>query len=418
PTILARQLAERLAPDSRLRRIAAAYPGLTIDAEGEDHPLPNPFALVLDPSRTDGIRIPAFVGKAHGDLHIENILIPSSLRNIDTTYQLIDLSRYAADAVLTRDPVHLVLHILARTLSELSAAQRTAVIDLLLDPEQDGDLVPRWLFLLIDRVRSAAEDWARRAGLVDLWRDQIPLSLLAVALTCLGRASTRPEDQGWFLRLAANSAAVFLGRHHPDGRHHPGSRHPDRPRGDWHNPDERRPAETAATAAVPPEAADQKPAVVRPSTPQRPGQSTPQWPGPSGRYDFFISYAQPDEAWADWIAWQLEEAGCHLLFQAGDGTDGPPRITMRDGARHAHRTLVLLSPAYLSSVHEQREWWEWRAALDADDPTGPACRLVTVLVEACAVPAAFDQASSAHVDLSNLAEADARKTLLQRLTER
>ncbi|ETA02957.1 hypothetical protein ThrDRAFT_04140 [Frankia casuarinae] len=34
------------------------------------------------------------------------------------------------------------------------------------------------------------------------------------------------------------------------------------------------------------------------------------------------------------------------------------------------------------------------------------------------MPAAFDQASSAHLDLSNLAEADARKTLLRRLAGR
>jgi hypothetical protein len=29
--------------------------------------------------------------------------------------------------------------------------------------------------------------------------------------------------------------------------------------------------------------------------------------------DFFISYTQADRAWAEWIAWALEEAGYKVL---------------------------------------------------------------------------------------------------------
>ena len=43
---------------------------------------------------------------------------------------------------------------------------------------------------------------------------------------------------------------------------------------------------------------------------------------PSGaaepRKDFFISYNRTDRAWAEWIAWQLEEAGYTVIVQAWD----------------------------------------------------------------------------------------------------
>jgi hypothetical protein len=32
--------------------------------------------------------------------------------------------------------------------------------------------------------------------------------------------------------------------------------------------------------------------------------------------DFFISYTRTDREWAEWIAWQLEEAGYATVLQA------------------------------------------------------------------------------------------------------
>ena len=34
--------------------------------------------------------------------------------------------------------------------------------------------------------------------------------------------------------------------------------------------------------------------------------------------DFFISYNSADKGWAEWIAWQLEEAGYTTILQAWD----------------------------------------------------------------------------------------------------
>lgn len=218
--------------------------------------------------------LPTFVGRAHGDLHVENILIPTAWRDASAAFQLIDLSRYTADAVLTRDPTHLVLHVLARTLVELSPNQRTATIDLLLDPDLDGAILPQWLWLFIGQVRSAGEEWARAAGLVEQWRDQLPLSLLACALTCYGRASTREEDRGWFLRLAANAAA-FL---------------------DQHSLDQHSVAE---------------------STQKHSGseQTGPVVAGGADGFpvDVLLSHSRADARWASWIGWHLEAAGWHVL---------------------------------------------------------------------------------------------------------
>lgn len=38
--------------------------------------------------------------------------------------------------------------------------------------------------------------------------------------------------------------------------------------------------------------------------------------------DFFISYNSADRTWAEWIAWQLEEAGYTTVLQAWDFRPG------------------------------------------------------------------------------------------------
>ena len=38
--------------------------------------------------------------------------------------------------------------------------------------------------------------------------------------------------------------------------------------------------------------------------------------------DFFVSYTSADRAWAEWIAWQLEADGYHVVVQAWDFRPG------------------------------------------------------------------------------------------------
>src|SRR3954464_1679492 len=100
-------------------------------------------------------------------------------------------------------------------------------------------------------------------------------------------------------------------------------------------------------------------------------------------WDFFISYTQTDRAWAEWIAWQLEEDGHRVLIQAWDFVPGTNWIqSMQAGTELSTRTVAVLSEAYLASVFGGAEW----QAAFAQDPTGSERKLLTVRVTDCGRP--------------------------------
>lgn len=73
--------------------------------------------------------------------------------------------------------------------------------------------------------------------------------------------------------------------------------------------------------------------------------------------DFFISYTSADRPWAEWIAWQLEEAGFEVVIQAWDFRPGCDFVQEMDRAsKEAKRTLAVLSPAFFNSRFTQAEW--------------------------------------------------------------
>jgi TIR domain len=96
--------------------------------------------------------------------------------------------------------------------------------------------------------------------------------------------------------------------------------------------------------------------------------------------DFFVSFNKADRAWAEWIAWQLEEAEYTTYFQEWDFRAGGNFVLdMQNAAARATRTIAVLSPAYLASRFTQPEW----AAAFANDPTGEKGSLVPVRVQDC-----------------------------------
>lgn len=120
--------------------------------------------------------------------------------------------------------------------------------------------------------------------------------------------------------------------------------------------------------------------------------------------DFFISYTQADQRWAEWVAWQLEEAGYTVIIQAWDFAAGVNFLSRMDSAlKETDRTLLILTSAALDSrfVHE-----EWAAALKQE-------RLVPVRVQKCD-PAAL-LSTRAYIDLVGLEEHEARERLLAEL---
>ncbi|MBN9239925.1 MAG: toll/interleukin-1 receptor domain-containing protein [Leifsonia sp.] len=94
--------------------------------------------------------------------------------------------------------------------------------------------------------------------------------------------------------------------------------------------------------------------------------------------DFFISYTGADVAWAEWIAWQLEQAGYKVVIQAWDFRPGSNFVVEMDrAAASAGRILLVMSRSAVASDFVRSEW----AAAFALDPTGTERRLVPVRVD-------------------------------------
>jgi hypothetical protein len=120
--------------------------------------------------------------------------------------------------------------------------------------------------------------------------------------------------------------------------------------------------------------------------------------------DFFVSYTQADRAWAEWIAWGLEEDGYQVLVQAWDFVSGSNWIQgMHDGVSSATRTIAVLSPDYLESVYGKAEW----QAAWAADPSGQDRKLLVVRVRETERPGLL--AGVVGVDVFDVPEEKARE---------
>ncbi|MGF7235465.1 MAG: protein kinase domain-containing protein [Frankia sp.] len=128
-------------------------------------------------------------------------------------------------------------------------------------------------------------------------------------------------------------------------------------------------------------------------------------------WDFFVSYAGADQAWADWIVWELGAAGYQVLLQARDGAARSCWTAgMGDGVQRAARTLVLLSDAYLESVFEQTAW----PAVRESEAKTLARTLVQMRVQDCVRPDLLGDVPT--VDLFGYSVETARKALLDQAT--
>ena len=126
--------------------------------------------------------------------------------------------------------------------------------------------------------------------------------------------------------------------------------------------------------------------------------------------DFFISYNKADRAWAEWIAWKLEEVGYSTVLQAWDFRAGGNFVLdMQKAAREAERTIAVLSPDYLNALFTQPEW----AAALARDPSGEKALLLPVRIREYDATGLLHQIT--HVDLVGLNEAEAKEVLLARV---
>jgi TIR domain len=71
--------------------------------------------------------------------------------------------------------------------------------------------------------------------------------------------------------------------------------------------------------------------------------------------DFFVSYNSKDLTWAEWIAWELEEAGYSIVIQSWDFRPGGNFVLeMQKASSEAERTIAVLSPNYLGAQFTER----------------------------------------------------------------
>ncbi len=123
-------------------------------------------------------------------------------------------------------------------------------------------------------------------------------------------------------------------------------------------------------------------------------------------FDFFISYTQVDRPWAEWIAWQLEDAGYTSRIQAWDFLPGSNFVQEMDQATQAQRTLLVLSNEYFHSNFTKPEW----QVAFAHDPTGAKRKIVAVKVRECHPEGLLGQI--VWINVMGLGEQEAKQALL------
>jgi hypothetical protein len=132
-----------------------------------------------------------------------------------------------------------------------------------------------------------------------------------------------------------------------------------------------------------------------------------------GMKDFFISYNKADRQWAEWIAWQLEEAGYSLIIQEWDFRPGGNFvIEMQKALEGTKKTIAVLSESYLNSEFTQPEW----AAVFAKDPQSLQRNLLLVKVGECKRQGLLTPLI--YVSLLDVDEPTARNKLLSALKDR
>jgi hypothetical protein len=107
-----------------------------------------------------------YVGRAHGDLHPGNILMPVAPSVRASQFVLVDLARYRKEAPLTRDPAQLLLCLVAQHYLA-SPRYRGALIPLLARPDVSvGTLVPPTASALVRNFWQLSRPLSER-GMVD-----------------------------------------------------------------------------------------------------------------------------------------------------------------------------------------------------------------------------------------------------------
>ncbi|MBN0044638.1 hypothetical protein JS756_11065 [Streptomyces actuosus] len=361
-------LGARADGDGVLRSWARTRLGPAVDTEpwftfpGRGRPLPNPLFLESgSPLGTCALRF-APRGHAHGDLHPGNIMTPVREAASADAYWLVDLSRFHKDALLARDPVHLLVCLIADSfLPHLSDEAREELLTALSGDTVvcTGPLIPQQLARTVERLRGVWIDWGARLGINPGWREQWFLALQAGALAVTARERYADAERWWFLRLAAAAGGAYLDAVGVRPPHRapapfpldPVPVAPVRPGPVQRGPG---PADSGRQAVVPAPAAPRAPAPA-PAAPPEPSTPPPEplfpQPRPVG--------SRPPESR------QVEPTLFQVLDDIWETFEHPRRLL------NAVRPTELRGPAQAVSSTQRSSPSSWPAARTRADPCGP-----------------------------------------------
>jgi tetratricopeptide (TPR) repeat protein len=99
--------------------------------------------------------------------------------------------------------------------------------------------------------------------------------------------------------------------------------------------------------------------------------------------DVFVSHAGRDRPWAEWVAWQLEDAGLSVELDYWDWKAGENFVArMSEALRSCKSMVALFSEAYFEPVRWTTQEWTAALVLAKQDPV----RFVPVRIEDVSVP--------------------------------
>lgn len=217
--LLARELGDSFRNGGWLRDWAQRHDLLVpafLELPDEEAPLPNPWRLFTKDSPATRAEIHYLVGRTHGDLHGDNVLVPVHDGTVHPAeFRLIDLATYDARAPLSRDLAALLISLCWREIGACSPRSRETFLAYLERDRRDrrlDDGMPGDVRKVIDALREPAlafaleKDWDPAH-----WHRQLKVSLLAQAMLHSAYTSGTPDARRWCSRLAGRLTRLLLG---------------------------------------------------------------------------------------------------------------------------------------------------------------------------------------------------------------
>jgi hypothetical protein len=182
---------------------------------GWSEQLPNPLAFAAEADRMDdGEQRGVLYGRAHGDLHVRNILLPISPLQLKQ-YKLIDLGGYSSKSPLARDPMHLLLSISLEWLNSgiiAGSPVSRSLVNLIVRPR--ASTAEKEYQEVSLAIHNAGYEWASKEGWGKEWTQQSLLFLAGCSLRYASRELLGVNDpnsaRGWFFDVAAVAARAYL----------------------------------------------------------------------------------------------------------------------------------------------------------------------------------------------------------------